>query len=365
MNKTLRLLLLTGLAAFLCASCNKVEEIFPESYHRNDNPFSVEKVPAEGGTIMLQRVNGGQITILDPESASFRKGDTLILTATPTNGYTFINWKRDGVEKTTEPSYKFCLEEKDVDGNGHVKYHYEARFGLDYSIQSIPSIDKIIPPELIAIMGPHLHFGDNPPLLYKMSVDSILGFYAKNPTLLDYYAVDSTAEFCRSYFVVDPITGQNTLPTEKSNWDFFLFHDQHRGIAQFDYKCLYVDTTYHINNLDINLRLWDLTHSNDSVFIMGNGENFTAYFNQYRIEREYYCTPNPYITIPQPTNPGSHEAVILSGKITDNSVKDLYFGIQFKSYDDPNNAGIAYANIGDIIVYHYDSIPFSYWNPNN
>ena len=40
MNKKLSLLLFTGLAAFLCASCNKVEEIFPESFQRNDNPFS-------------------------------------------------------------------------------------------------------------------------------------------------------------------------------------------------------------------------------------------------------------------------------------------------------------------------------------
>lgn len=364
MNKKLSLLLFTGLAAFLCASCSKVEEIFPESFQRNDNPFSVEKVPAEGGTIMLQRVNGGQTITLNPESASFSVGDTLILTALPKNSYTFINWKRDGVEKTTKPIYKFCLEDKDIE-NGRVKYHYEARFGLDYAIQSIPSIDTVMPADLVSIMGPHLHFGDNPPVLYQMNVDSVVGFYAKNPTLLDYYAVDSTAVFSSWCFVVDPATGNNSLPAVKDYWDFFLFHDQHRGIAKVDYKCLYMDETYVIGGENINIRVFDKANSSDSVFIMGNSTEFTAYYHQFR-ERVVSIPENSPIPVPQNyPNPGSHEAVILTGTITETGVKDVYYGIKFLAYDNPSGAGISFSNIGDIIVFHYDFIPFAYWNPNN
>ncbi len=247
MNKKLRILLLTGLAALFCSSCSKLEEILPESYKRNDLPFSVEKVPVEGGTITLQKVVGESTVPLNPESTSltFSIGDTLILTATPKSGYTFINWKRNGVEKTTNPTYKFCLEGKDIDENGRVKYHYEARFGLDYAVQVIPPIDQVMPYDLIAVMGQHLHFGDNPPLLYKMSADTILGFYAKEPTLLDYYAVDSSATFCQNnYFPNNPDYPEivTVLPTTKNNSDFFLFHDQHRCIAQVDYKCVSFDT---------------------------------------------------------------------------------------------------------------------------
>lgn len=367
MNKTLRILFLTGLAAIFCASCSKVEEILPESYQRNDKPFSVEKVPVEGGTITLYKVNGEESILLNLESTSlsFSVGDTLLLTATAKTGYTFINWKRDGVEKTTEPSYKFCLDGKDVDENGHVKYHFEARFGIDYAIQSIPSIDEVMPEDLIAIMGSHLNFGDNPPNLFKMSVDTTLGFYSKNPILLDYYAVDSSAPFCSHYFVVDPITGENSLPAEKPNWDYFLFHDQHRGIAQIDYKCLYLDETYNINGEDINIRVYDKANTVDSVFIMGNSSKFTAYFHQFR-DRVVSIPENSPIPVPQNyPNPGSHEAMIISGEITDTGVKDVYFGIKFLAYDNPGGEGNSFSKIGDIIVFHYDFIPFGYWNPNN
>lgn len=376
MNKTLRLLLLTGFAIVFCASCKKT--LIPESFTRNDNPFSVEAVPVEGGTITLRKVNGEETTLLNPESATFSIGDTLVLTATPKNGYTFINWVRDGKKLTdsdgkdvsSQPIYKFCLKEGDLDDKQRVKYHYEARFGLDYAIQSIPSIDQVMPPDLIAIMGPHLHFGDNPPLLYKTSVNSILGFSAKKPILLDYYAVDSSAQFCQLYFPNNPEHPEivTILPTEKTNSDFFLFHDQHRCIAQVDYKCVYVDTLLPIGTDFVELRYYDIVHTADSVFVMGNSNYFTAYFHQHRYEQEYYLSPNAAtynIHMPHPVIYGSHEAVIMSGKVTNDGVEDLYFAIKFTGYDDPSGAGDRCANIGDIIVYHHDYLPFSYWNPNN
>jgi hypothetical protein len=375
MNKKLRLLFFTGLAAVFCASCSKVEELLPESYNHNGKSFSVEKVPVEGGTITLDRGrvidSVYSIIRLNPSDtiSSFKAGDTIILTATPTNGYTFINWVRNGVGISTEPIYKFCLEGKDVD-NGHVKYHYEARFGNDYAIQSIPSIDEVMPADLIAIMGPHLHFGDNPPLLYKTSINSILGFSAKKPILLDYYAVDSSSQFCQLYFPHNPEHPEivTTLPTEKNNSDFFLFHDQHRCIAQVDYKCVYVDTLLPIGSDFVELRYYDIVNTTDSVFVMGNSNYFTAYFHQHRYKQEYYLSPNAAtynIYMPHPVIYGSHEAVIMSGKITNDGVEDLFFAIKFIGYDDPSGAGDRCANIGDIIVYHHDYLPFSYWNPNN
>ena len=374
MNKTLRLFLFTGLVSLLCASCSKVESIVPESFTRNDKPFSVEKVPEEGGTLTLEKVTNRVATPLNYESASlsFQEGDSLILTATPKNGYTFINWVRDGKPLSTQPRYEFILDGNDII-DGQVKYHYEARFGLDYAIQSIPSIEEVIPADLIAIMGPHIHFGDNPPTLYKMNADTILGFHKKNPILLDYYAVDSAAPFCRNYFPHNPDHPElvTILPTEKDVSDYFYFHDQHRCIAQVDYKCVYVDTLLPIGNPPIDhveLRYYDIVHTSDSVFIMGNSDYFTAYFRQHRHEQEYYLSPNAStynISFPQAVIYGSHEAVIVSGKITDNGVEDFYFAIKFIGYDDDSGAGIRVANIGDIIVYHHDFLPFSYWNPNN
>lgn len=359
-------MLITGLAAFICASCSKVEKILPEPYQRNENPFSVEKVPVEGGTITLERLVRGVPTQLNPASASltFEVGDTLILTATPMGGFDFIAWVRDGNQYSNQPSYQFVLDGKDI-VDGKVKYHYEARFGLDYPIQSIPSIDAVMPADLIAVMGSHLHFGDNPPVLYRMNVDSVVGFYAKNPTLLDYYAVDSSAAFCSWCFVVDPVTGTNSLPAVKDYWDFFRFHDQHRGIAQVDYKCLYMDETYNISGEEINIRVFDRACTTDSVFIMGSGSEFTAYFPQFR-DRVISIPENSPIPVPQNyPNPGSHEAMIMSGRITDTGVRDVYFAIKFLAYDNPGGAGYSFANIGDIIVFHYDFIPFAYWNPNN
>lgn len=299
-------MLLTGLAAFLCASCNKVEEIFPESFHRNDNPFSVEKVPAEGGTIMLQRVNGGQITILDPESASFSVGDTLILTALPTNGYTFIKWVRDGKPFSAEPSFQFCLETEDLT-DGKVKYHYEARFGLDYAIQKIPSIEKVMPADLIAAMGPYLHFGDNPPkidICFSLPDSIMLHTLIKaNPN--GAYNFDNEETWPK------PII---------CTFNTFMFENQHRCIAESHYY----ERQYYDGQI-----IYYAT-AEDSIFIMGHDEYFTAYFHQ--IWKPYSI----HINLPLLEINERRESVIMSGKMGEDGIEEFQWGVRYESYDPAN-----------------------------
>lgn len=382
MNRiTLRLLLLTGLAAIFCASCNKDMDFLdiPDAYERIPLPFSVDTIPKDGcDSLSIYRIKIDDILNLKEKldltdtTTKFKQGDSIIMEAYPKNGYTFINWVRDGKGVSNNPIYGFRLDTLDIDPSTHfVKHHYEARFGLDYALQVIPPIDSVIPIELIKAMGPYLHFGDNPPTLYKMRNDTILGFYAQHPILLDYYAVDSTADVCSWCFVVDPNTGHNQLPKPRDNWDYFLFHDQHRGIAQFNYKCLYYEQSFVIGDENIDIKILDtatidVKNTFDDVYIMGNSSGyFTAYYRQFR-DRVISVPPNSPINIPsQYPNPGGHEAIILSGRITDNGVEDVHFGIMFVEYDNLDDVGISFSNVGDIVVFYYDFLPFSYWNPKN
>lgn len=329
-------MLLTGLAAFLCASCNKVEEIFPESFHRNDNPFSVEKVPAEGGTIMLQRVNGGQTTTLDPESASFSVGDTLILTALPKNGYTFIKWVRDGKPFSAEPSFQFCLETEDLT-DGKVKYHYEARFGLDYAIQSIPSIDKVIPAELIAEMGPYLHFGDNPPRIDTFSFDvlQIMHFiHNSDHPEIPYDTVEMYYRRDGEYY---------------PNKFKFGFYGQHRQV--FDsctFERIYKDM---LPNTD----LIEYANTYDSIFLMGDGNDFTLYYRQStkrRIEpyNEMYAhAMTGGLTIVRV------ESTIISGTVSGagQGLQNFHWGFRIEEYSEQLPAiGKSMPAVHDMFHYH-------------
>lgn len=331
MNKPLRLLLLTGLAAIFCASCSKVEQLFPESFERNDKPFSVEKVPVEGGTITLQRMHRGTPENLDYESASltFDIGDTLILIATPKNGYTFINWIRDGKLVSTQPRYQFILDGKDIK-DGQVKYHYEARFGLDYALQVIPSIDEVVPADLIKAMGPYLHFGDTPPRIDTCF--SAIDFITLD-TLIQY---DPTEDYS---FSEQP----QTFPYPKNT---FLFEKQHRCIVEKHYyeRCNYPDYFYYSAN------------AADSIFVMGSGDYFTVYFKQ---------TWKAWI---HPDLPGldhlkkvtRRESIILSGKRGDTGIEDFHWGMCVESYDpkdyqyigaDPGHSG--QPGINDIMIFSY------------
>lgn len=346
-------MLLTGLAAFLCASCNKVEEIFPESFHRNDNPFSVEKVPAEGGTIMLQRVNGGQTTTLDPESASFSVGDTLILTALPKNGYTFIKWVRDGKPFSAEPSFQFCLETEDLT-DGKVKYHYEARFGLDYAIQSIPSIDKVIPAELIAEMGPYLHFGDNPPRIdtcFLVKIESISPDSIRPAIRL--------ARFIHN--LDDPTTSyykQDSTPTNDQMVSI-RFGKQHRCIAE---SALFVHSWGEI----IPGNDFFEESTSDSVYIMGDGDCFTAY---YRHKAKKRIEPDEELWAHMVTdfNEIREEWFIISGILTTQGIDECRIGTCVKGYSEPSdNIGVfgKLPAIHDIIIYDFPYDCFRYNTSN-
>jgi hypothetical protein len=323
MNKTLRHLLLTGIAAFICASCSKVESLFPEPFVRNDKPFSVEKVPVEGGIITLERLVNGVPSQLNPESSSlsFEVGDTLILTATPKGGYTFINWVRDGKPYSNQASYQFCLEAKDL-LDGKVKYHHEARFGLDYAIQSIPSIDEVMPADLIAEMGPYLHFGDNPPRIDTFSFDvlQILHFIhnSDHPEI----PYDTVAMYYRRDGEYYP------------NRFEFGFYGQHRQV--FDscsYKRVYKD-------LLPNTDLIEYANTQDSIFIMGNGNDFTIYYRQ-SMKR----TIDPYNEMYANAMTGGLsivrvESTIISGTVspTSQSIQNFHWGLRIEEYSEENPA---------------------------
>jgi len=342
MNKTLRHLLITGLAAFICASCSKVETIFPEPFTHNGNPFSIEKVPVDGGTITLERgrVRDSVYVVehLNPSDSSlrFQAGDTIILTATPKNGYTFINWVCDGAGKSNEPCFKFCLGDKDVN-NGRVRYHYEARFGNDYAIQSIPSIDEVMPADLIAEMGPYLHFGDNPPRIDTFSFDvmQILHFiHNSDHPEIPYDTVEMYYRRDGEYY---------------PNKFKFGFYGQHRQI--FD-SCTY-ERIY--KDLLPNTDLIEYASTHDSIFLMGNGDDFTIYYRQSMKRRI-----DPYNEMYANAMTGGLtivrvESTIISGTVspTGNGVQNFHWGLRIEEYNETSPAiGKSMPAVHDMFHFH-------------
>lgn len=321
MNKKLRLLLLTGLTAVFFASCNKVEELFPEPFNHNGKPFSVEKVPVEGGTIKLNKVTHGVESPLNYEltTLSFQAGDSLILTATPKNGYTFINWVRDGKPISTQPKYEFCLDGNDII-DGRVKYHYEARFGNDYAIQSIPSIDEVMPADLIAEMGSYLHFGDNPPHIDSFYVDVLeIKHFIHNSDHPEIPFDTNTM-----YYLKD---GQD-IPTRIQ----FDFYGQHRGI--FD-SCRF-ERAYGemFNDGTASYYLFEKASAQDSIFIMGSGNDFTLYFrHSMRRSIEPY---NEFLAnnITGGLSLVRIESVIISGTLSGQRVNDFHWGYRIEQYSE-------------------------------
>ncbi len=353
MTKTLRLLLLVSFAVFLCYSCTKekyeakVPILYTASPEYASDSLVLYKVIHIGDSIHLEQ--------LDTTAAlRFEVGDSLLLLATAKAGYTFINWVRDGIEVSTDPSYYFVLEGDDVDADKHyVKHHYEARFGLDYALQVIPEIHKVMPLDLLyymdsipkAVSNPDgsndtiiisaLHFGDNPPLLFK----DTLGVSGSPITALE-------------HIKSDPFSSHSITVNEPTPYtDYFHFYDQHRGVVKYDYKKVYLDQSAG------NMHNYYIEYANvtDSVFVMGEAPYFTVYLTQRRHKES---------SIPTIVDYGSYEYLIISGEVTSTGFKDLYYGMKIKKYENPADAGIQCFNIDDIIIYHIDFLPFTYWDPS-
>ena len=375
MNKTIRILFLISLAIAFCTSCNKVEQLIPESFERNDKPFSVEAVPVEGCdslSLILYREKNGTITQkpLDYNSdivyntantgdsvfidgTSIGIGDSLVLIAKVKNGYTFINWVRDGVSvpdtavvnTSSQHIYGFRVKKEDIEtktvkDNGVEKswniinHHYEARFGLDYALQVIPSIDEVMPAELIAEMGPYLHFGDNPPRIDSFSFDTLrLVHFIRNS---DHPEIPFNPE--TMYFQTD---GQVYI-----NKFHFKYYGQHRGV--FD-SCNYL-RNYGPMNWDgnppppqilYNLHEYANTkypNSNDSIFIMGDGDDFTIYYQQ-SMKRRVVPKDNSvlYSGLANSITGGIDlvrlESVIISGTVSDQGIKKFHWGYRVEEYN--------------------------------
>ena len=229
---------------------------------------------------------------------------------------------------------------------------------IDYALQVIPDIHEVIPMDLVeAINAVHdtingiptvicaLHFGDNPPSLVFKQNDSLLGFMKDVFIVKEYLPIDPNCGYRLSCY-----PGKYLLPI-----NCFRFHDQHRGIAQVDYKYNYIKPEQE----GPNNYAYELSIVSDSVFIMGEGNDFTVYYSQKRSFEASQNNDNPNYMKPS-------EYVILSGTVTSGGISNLYFGTKIRKYDNPDPIliGDRYQNVDDILIIHKDFVPFQYWDPN-
>ena len=221
---------------------------------------------------------------------------------------------------------------------------------LDYALQVIPDIHEVIPMDLIETMNSlgQLHFGDTPPDIFKTDNtddqnERFLGFAEESVMVVRYIKSDTSTVYELDSGLIRPYT------------NYFRFYDQHRGVAKFDFECSYID-------MGIDNYICEISHVTDSVFIMGHdGRYFTAYFKQKRT-KEYSPMYNP-------EDPGEREAVILTGEVTNEGIRNLYFGMKIIGYDNTAAASILAGdripNKNDILVFKSidNFLPFIYWDP--
>jgi hypothetical protein len=229
---------------------------------------------------------------------------------------------------------------------------------IDYALQVIPDIHEVIPMDLLEAMNAvhdtingvptvicALHFGDNPPSLVFKQNDSLLGFMKDVFIVKEYLPIDPNCGYRLSCY-----PGKHLLPI-----NCFRFHDQHRGIAQVDYKYNYIKPEQE----GLNNYAYELAIVSDSVFIMGEGNDFTVYYSQTRSFKASQNNDNPNYMRPS-------EYVVLSGTVTNGGISNLYFGTKIREYGNPDPIliGDRYQNVNDILVIHKDFVPFQYWDPN-
>ena len=177
---------------------------------------------------------------------------------------------------------------------------------LDYAVQTVPTIDKVVPMKLIEAMGPYLHFGDTPP-----HIDTC--FFVPR------FHLDLMIKN-------DPSTVYFKTPqwfTYRFSWKFT---DQHRcALDSLFFERRYLENYLYESGVS------------DTVFVMGNGNNFTAYYQQ-RVE--WLATiPTTY-----PENLIRMESVIVCGRViadTENrnqikGVVDFKMGCITEYYIDKN-----------------------------
>ena len=217
---------------------------------------------------------------------------------------------------------------------------------IDYMVQTIPDIHALFKDhvDLIDVMDTLLHFGDTPPLLSKLiedttdqHKDTVLGFCNDSLVLKHYHKSDPTSLY----------PGPPKISTATYQ---FLFDKQHRGVSSMNYKINHDDSGPDNHAIES-------AYCSDSVFIMGENQKFTVYLYQ-KLKMDYVIPGFPQI----PDN-GPKQAFIISGEVTTDGIKDLYIGFKVYGYDNPTSAGIGALNIGDIVVYYRDFMPFTYWDP--
>ena len=69
--------------------------------------FSTEVVENYNVTVMASPANGGEVT----GGGEYAAGASCTVTATPAEGYTFVNWAENGTVLSTDPSYTFTVNE--------------------------------------------------------------------------------------------------------------------------------------------------------------------------------------------------------------------------------------------------------------
>lgn len=334
MSKTNRFLLFSILAVLTCASCSKEQP---------STKFTVVANPVAGASqfTLQQLITIGdsihQTVTISPLPESLTVGDSLVLTATATNGYTFINWLQNGKEVSTDPSYKFVVRE------GMQNSRFEARFGLDYAIQMIPPIDEVMPADLIAIMGPYLHFGDNPP-----RIDTC--FSADSLRLARF--IHNTDDTTTSYFLLDSQYFSNKFS--------YRFCGQHRGIADScQYERAYGDISYGMGYF-----MFENGTAKDSIYIMGSGDGFTVYYRQTCKKRmepdeslanyisDYYVQRK--------------ESIIMTGRVTPQGIAEFRLGMRVEGYseDSPRIGQLYYLPaVHDIFIYDFPNGNCHYTTP--
>lgn len=128
----------------------------------------------------------------------------------------------------------------------------------------------------------------------------------------------------------------------------FVFEKQHRSVAEYHYY-------ERENHPDV---FYYYAYVEDSIFIMGHDDYFTAYFHQtWRTWGEHGIGIDYLLDVTR------HESVILSGKVGNDGIEDFHWGMRVESYNPPDYSYIGadagsggQPGIKDILIFKSDTI---------